>query len=388
MPKLMRLKPLFAGSAPMIVKDYRGIEVLSSFSVLEFPMHKWAILSEIDYAEVLVPIDAMRKRVLLVAFAVSVLLGAVSLVIARTLSKPIQKICALIEQVSVGDLSSRSIPSSSIAEINAIAASVSRLIDALHRTRLFATEIGSGNFEATFTPLSAQDETGRSLLKMQSQLKRLMALAEKESALRTASLLEGEESERNRISRELHDGLGQILTAIKFQAQSLPPSEKRAELLDLLDDAIEEVRLLSYNLMPRVLMDFGLNAALQKLVSQTAKRADITIHFDNTLDTERRFDEQLEIGIFRIAQEAMNNTLKHAEASAIHMSLAERENKLYFTFSDNGRGFAFNSLAHQNGLRNMHERAKLLGGTCTIETHQNEGTRIEVALPILDRTSS
>ncbi len=373
---------------PMIVKDYRGVEVLSSFAVLEFPTHKWAILSEIDYAEVLVPIDTMRKRVLLVAFAVSVLLGAVSLAIARTLSKPIQEIRALIEQVSVGNLASRTIPSTNITEIKAIATSVSRLIGALHRTRTFATEIGNGNFEATFTPLGAQDETGKSLLKMQSELKRLMALAEKERALRTASLLEGEESERNRISRELHDGLGQMLTAIKFQAQSLPPSEKRAELLDLLDDAIDEVRHLSYNLMPRVLMDFGLSAALQKLVSQTAERSNITIHFENTLDAERRFDEQLEIGIFRIAQEAMNNALKHAEASAIRLSLAERGSNLYFTFSDNGKGFMLNSLLHQNGLRNMQERAKLLGGTCTIETHQHEGTRIEVALPTLDRTPS
>jgi len=373
---------------PMIVKDYRGVEVLSSFALLEFPTHKWAILSEIDYAEVLVPIDTMRKRVLLVAFAVSVLLGAVSLVIARTLSKPIQEICALIEQVSVGNLAAHAIPSTNITEIKAIATSVSRLIGALHRTRTFATEIGNGNFEATFTPLGAQDETGKSLLKMQSELKRLMALTEKERALRTASLLEGEESERNRISRELHDGLGQILTAIKFQAQSLPPSEKRAELFDLLDNAIDEVRLLSYNLMPRVLMDFGLNAALQKLVSQTAERTNITIQFNNELDAERRFDEQLEIGIFRIAQEAMNNALKHAEASAIHLSLAERANTLYFTFSDNGKGFTLNSLTHQNGLRNMQERAKLLGGTCTIETCQNKGTRIQVALPILDRTPS
>jgi len=373
---------------PMIVKDYRGVEVLSSFSVLEFPMHKWAILSEIDYAEVLVPIDAMRRRVVLIACAVSAVLIAVSLVVARTLSQPIQDISARIEQVSVGNLTASAFPNTRIAELNAMATSVSRLIDALHRTRLFATEIGNGNFEATFEPLSEQDETGRSLLKMQSELKRLMAFAEKERALRTASLLEGEESERNRISRELHDGLGQILTAIKFQAQSLPPSEKRDELMDLLDDAIDEVRRLSYNLMPRVLMDFGLNAALQKLVSQTAERADITIHFDNALDTERRFDEQLEIGIFRIAQEAMNNALKHAEASQIHLALAERDSRLYLTICDNGKGFNLNALAHQNGLRNMHERAKLLGGTCTIETHQNEGTRIEVALPILDRTSS
>ncbi|MFQ3597360.1 MAG: ATP-binding protein [Chloroherpetonaceae bacterium] len=371
---------------PMIVKDYRGVEVLSSFSVIEFSTHKWAILSEIDYAEVLVPIDAMRRRVLLIAFAVGVLLGGVSLVIARTLSKPIQEIRTLIEQVSVGDLTVRSFPRTSISEIKAIATSLSRLIDALNRTRTFATEIGNGNFEATFSPLSEQDETGKSLLKMQSELKRLMELAEKERALRTALLLEGEESERNRISRELHDGLGQILTAIKFQAQSLPPSEKRDELLMLLDDAIDEVRQLSYNLMPRVLMDFGLNAALQKLVSQTAKRTDTTLHFTSALDSERRFDERLEIGIFRIAQEAMNNALKYADASAIHLSLDERANKIYFLFSDNGKGFTFNRLAHQNGLRNMQERAKLLGGTCTIDTHPNQGTTIEVTLPTLDRT--
>ena len=373
---------------PMIVKDYRGVEVLSSFSVIDFPTHKWAILSEIDYAEVLVPIDAMRRRVLLIAFAVGVILSVVSLVISRTLSKPIQEIRALIEQVSVGDLTVRSFPRTSIAEIKDIAASVSRLIDALNRTRAFATEIGNGNFEATFSPLSAEDETGKSLLKMQSELKRLIEIAEKERALRTASLLEGEESEKSRISRELHDGLGQILTAVKFQAQSLPPSEKRMELLALLDDAIDEVRLLSYNLMPRVLMDFGLNAALQKLVTQTAKQTDAKIHLDSALDNEKRFDERLEIGIFRIAQEAMNNALKYANASEIHLALAERDGMLYFTFSDNGKGFHLDSLAHQNGLRNMQERAKLLGGTCKIETHRNVGTTIQVALPTLDPTSS
>ncbi len=373
---------------PMIVKDYRGVEVLSSFSVIDFPTHKWAILSEIDYAEVLVPIDAMRRRVLLIAFAVGVILSTVSLVISRTLSKPIQEISALIEQVSVGDLTARSFPRTSIAEIKDIATSVSRLIDALNRTRAFATEIGNGNFEATFSPLSAEDEMGKSLLKMQSELKRLIDLAEKERALRTASLLEGEESEKSRISRELHDGLGQILTAVKFQAQSLPPSEKRAELLNLLNDAIDEVRLLSYNLMPRVLMDFGLNAALQKLVAQTVKQTDAKIHLDTALDDEKRFDERLEIGIFRIAQEAMNNALKYANASEIHLALAERDGMLYFTFSDNGKGFHLDSLAHQNGLRNMQERAKLLGGVCKIDAHPNQGTTIEVALPTLDRTLS
>lgn len=376
---------------PMIVKDYRGVEVLSSFSVIEFPTHRWAILSEIDYAEVLVPIEAMRQRILLIAFGVGVLLSVVSLVIARSLSKPIQEIRALIEQVSVGDLTVRSFPSSNlanIAEIKAIVSSVSRLIDALNRTRAFAIDIGNGRFEATFSPLSEKDETGKSLLKMQSELKRLMELAEKERTLRAASLLEGEESERNRMSRELHDGLGQLLTAIKFQAQSLPPSEKRTELLDLLDDAIDEVRLLSYNLMPRVLMDFGLNAALHKLVSQTALRTDATIHFNSTLDSERRFDERLEIGIFRIVQEAMNNALKYAEASEIHLSLDERENMLYFTFSDNGKGFTLDGLAHQNGLRNMQERAKLLGGACTINARPNQGATIEVMLPTIERTSS
>lgn len=371
--------------APMIVKDYRGVEVLSSFSVIDFPTRKWAILSEIDYAEAVMPIDAMRKRVLFIAFAASVALGGVSLVIARSLSKPIQEISALIEQVSVGDLSVLSFPKTSISEIQAIASSVSRLIDALHRARAFATEIGNGNFEASFAPLGPKDEMGKSLLKMQSELKRLMALAEKERALRAASLLEGEESERNRVSRELHDGLGQILTAIKFQAQTLPPSEKRAELMDLLDDAIEEVRRLSYNLTPRVLMDFGLTAALQKLVSQTAKRADARIQFDARLNAETRFDERLEIGIFRIAQEAMTNALKYADASEIHLSLFERDGSLCFVFSDNGKGFDPNAIAHQNGIRNMQERAKLLGGVCSIQTREREGTTIEVALPIIDR---
>lgn len=373
---------------PMIVKDYRGVEVLSSFSVIDFPTHKWAILSEIDYAEVLVPIDTMRRRVLLIAFAVGVILSGVSLIISRTLSKPIQDLRVLIEQISIGDLNIRSFPDSHISEIKAIASSLWRLIDALNRTRAFATDIGNGRFEVTFSPLSEQDEMGKSLLKMKSELKRLMELAEKERNLRTASLLEGEESEKSRISRELHDGLGQILTAVKFQAQSLPPSEKRAELLNLLDDAIDEVRRLSYNLMPRVLMDFGLNAALQKLVAQTAKQTDAKIHLDTALDDEKRFDEQMEIGIFRIAQEAMNNALKYANASAIHLALAERDGMLYFTFSDNGKGFHFDSLAHQNGLRNMQERAKLLGGTCKIETHPNQGTTIEIALPTPERTLS
>ncbi|MDX2130283.1 MAG: histidine kinase [Chloroherpetonaceae bacterium] len=374
------------GDGYMITNDYREVQVMSSFTAINVPFGpKWILLSEIDVSEVMIPFEQSSKKILLTGFMVVVIVTLGSFFIARHLSLPLLQLSRLTDNLAQGILEFELHPITQRKdEIGDSARSLARLLQALRQTRDFAVEVGKGNFDTPFHPLGLKDETGIALEKMKRELKRLAEIAEHERLMKTAALLEGEESERKRVSRELHDGLGQILTAIQFQIQSLPESEKRQELLHLLYDAIEEVKLLSYNLMPRVLVDFGLRAALQKLSLETAKHTAIPIRFESNVPTDKRFSEPLEIGLFRIAQEAINNAVKHANTGSLSVKFLLNDNRLSLSISDKGKGIGEGIFSAENrkgnGLRNMEERAKILGAAFSIHSTPEQGTEVRLSV--------
>jgi signal transduction histidine kinase len=213
-----------------------------------------------------------------------------------------------------------------------------------------------------------------------------------EETVRSAALLEGQEEERRRFARELHDGIGQMLTGLKLHVEKLrkmpfaDEKQKRRieDLRDLLQATIQNTREVAFNLMPSVLSDFGLEAALQLLSDQMARSSGIDIRYTGKKESERLAPAQ-EIGLYRVAQEALNNAVKHAHATRIDVAFERRSDVISLRVVDDGRGFSKDtdeprlgsSLVH-NGIGNMKTRVRLLHGTLNIHSNTNQGSKIEV----------
>jgi PAS domain S-box-containing protein len=200
---------------------------------------------------------------------------------------------------------------------------------------------------------------------------------------RLAALLEGQEKERSRIAKDLHDGLGQMLTAIKMNITLMISQDNKAQdLLRLIDEAVQESVRISENLLPSRLKDFDLATCINTLCNQIHQSTRTRINFDALGETVI-LDQQQKIHFFRIAQEAINNAIKHAQASYITVQLTQDENNTILTVEDDGKGIPtsqqFNSLRH--GLANMRDRAHTMGGKLSIESDTNRGTLIIAEAP-------
>ena len=213
----------------------------------------------------------------------------------------------------------------------------------------------------------------------------LAALSEEKDQWEVASkraLLNGQETERERIARDIHDGIGPLLTTAKLRVSMLPlPPEARQEISDLLSEVIREVRRISGNLMPAVLRDFGLGEALQQLVRQM-RRADVNIVYTDDLLSPSGLEREVSIALYRVAQEGLNNALKHAQAQNISLSLTEFDDQVMLYLKDDGIGFDTKSVSPAgNGLKNIRERMRILKGTVTI-CSDDTGTVIEAEIPL------
>ncbi|RIV23311.1 histidine kinase [Fibrisoma montanum] len=223
-----------------------------------------------------------------------------------------------------------------------------------------------------------------------------------EDTVRSAALLEGQEEERRRFARELHDGIGQMLTGLKLQAGKLKkgefPDEKQRlrfeELCHTIQDIIQTTRQISHNLMPSVLGDFGLEATLQLLAEQTTQSSGSAITFEGT-GLDARLPQPVEIGLYRIAQEALNNAVKYADARTIRIRLQRLKSSITLVVEDDGKGFSIQNGATKarnvsptNGLDNMRTRARLLNGDLTISSKPKKGTKVMVKLILSDTTHS
>jgi PAS domain S-box-containing protein len=209
-------------------------------------------------------------------------------------------------------------------------------------------------------------------------------------------LVAGQESERQRIGRDIHDHLGQRLTALRLQLESLKsamaddPTGKTAQLrLDTLDDLARvldaEVSYLAWELRPTVLDQFGLIETLRIFVQEWSKQFGVAADFHAGTLGSTLFDKEAETHLYRITQEALNNIAKHAEAKNVSVQLARRDETLSLIIDDDGRGFAAGNGRKKNatggqGLRGMLERADLIGGEFHIESTPGSGTTVFVRI--------
>src|ERR1043165_3545485 len=206
-------------------------------------------------------------------------------------------------------------------------------------------------------------------------------------------LIEAQETERRRVSVELHDQVGQILTAVKMNLHSLmrkcTEPETLASIEDnitVIDEAVDQVRDLSVDLRPLLLDDFGLVVALRWYLDRQARNYGIEADFVcESLSADARFSWELETACFRIVQEAVTNVVRHAKASNVSVVLEKPGPDLVLSISDDGIGFDLKTLRSSFatlGLRGMEERAQSFGGSITIESTLHHGTHICARFPI------
>ncbi|TDS17187.1 hypothetical protein B0I21_10149 [Sphingobacterium paludis] len=212
--------------------------------------------------------------------------------------------------------------------------------------------------------------------------------------IRSYAIINGQEKERKRVATEIHDGIGQMLTSLRMKIEQVTDGggDARLEMSminSMLNQLITETRRICSDLLPSVLEDFGLLSAIEDLV-KTCRDADHATSF--ILDTnigQQPLSRELEVTVYRILQESLNNVIKHAQALTVEIYLDTSAEYLNLIVKDNGRGFHFEEqfmhdprmARKMNGLKGMKERAELLGGTFTISSEQGKGTTIILEIP-------
>ncbi len=334
-------------SRTQVIDDYRDIKVLSTSSRINIPFLKWVLLSEIDYKEVVKPINKIRNEITFISIFIFTIVLLVVILLSKKITSPIE-----------------------------------RLIIASH-------EVGSGNLEVKINN-SSDDEIGElseTFNKMVEKLKEQTKALEAERAKSIKSLFSGQEVERQRLSRELHDGLGQLLIGLKLKYEScLNKSEIKpsnyTNLGLLFDQTIEETRRISNNLMPAALSEFGLSTAVRNICNDISEVTNINITF-NTNGSSKNIEAETKIYLFRIIQEALTNILKHSMAKSANISINYEKENIFVEINDDGVGFENNNIKSRksNGLNNINDRIALLEGNCKINTQKGKGTKITIEIP-------
>ncbi|HEY0904170.1 MAG TPA: sensor histidine kinase [Marmoricola sp.] len=194
--------------------------------------------------------------------------------------------------------------------------------------------------------------------------------------------LAGQEAERARIAQELHDGVGQSLTALLLELRRIDDPALEG-VRDGLRTSLEEVRRVARQLRPHVLEDLGLRSALAAL--STELFAHLPTHVvRGIVPGLPALDEATELVVFRVAQEALTNTARHADAETVHLTLATRGDRLVLTIADDGRGIAPGTTPG-TGLRGMEERAALVGGEIEVARRDGGGTVVTLEVPLASR---
>ncbi len=201
------------------------------------------------------------------------------------------------------------------------------------------------------------------------------------------AVLRTEEKARSRFSKELHDGLGPLLSSAKMSLSALAREERtpeQCEIIDnttyVIDEAIRSLREISNNLSPHVLNDFGLARGVQHFIDRSAAMHNVRIRFTTNLRAER-YDTDVEVILYRVICELINNSLKHAACTNVNLSLSRAGTTLVLDYSDNGRGFDSKAMMDCGmGLSNIDSRINSLGGTFDIDSAKGKGMHATIRI--------
>ncbi|MDT0606418.1 PAS domain-containing sensor histidine kinase [Croceitalea rosinachiae] len=235
-------------------------------------------------------------------------------------------------------------------------------------------------------------ERKRNQLKIEELTKQSYEESIRQKQLQASQIVEGQEEERKRIAKDIHDGIGQMLTALKFNIESInldqkeKTKEKITYLKTLTSDLIKGVRTATFNLTPPELQDHGIFPALQKMTQELSKLTGKNILFENKSKKNIRFDQLAETNIYRVTQEAVNNAIKYAHPNYILVTINHTDTLLSVVVDDDGNGFdpAILNQAPKNnseggmGVFFMKERIGYINGRLFINSTPGKGTRVTI----------
>jgi signal transduction histidine kinase len=199
---------------------------------------------------------------------------------------------------------------------------------------------------------------------------------------RMEAIIEGEEKERSRVAKDLHDGIVQDLTAIKLKVEN---SEKNNpflnEISDEIDKATREVRNIAYQMMPATLREYGLSESLEDLLHKSLSQKNIRYDFE-TVNIEQRLSEKIEVCLYRITQELLNNVIKHSQASFVSLVISKHQDSVSLIFEDNGTGFNQQEVKKGIGMNSLSSRLEIVNGELKFETSAGTGTMAIIKIPL------
>lgn len=205
----------------------------------------------------------------------------------------------------------------------------------------------------------------------------------------TQSLLLGQEIERRRLAKEIHDGVGPNMSTIKLQIDAVKRkavSEKVISGLEEINEAISaiatDIRQISHDLMPSSLIDFGVVTALSNFAKKISESSEIEVHYQSNIE-DGNLSKEYELNIYRIVQELVNNSLKYSQCKSIEISLRKDKEGIFLLVQDDGIGMDVGKASTGIGLHNINTRIESLHGTLDIDSQMGGGVTAHVGLPII-----
>lgn len=231
----------------------------------------------------------------------------------------------------------------------------------------------------------------RNRQKLQQQ--RISELEKEKQLTATEAVLKGEEKERSRLAKDLHDGLGSMLSGIKYSLGNMkgnllmtPDNAQALERsIDMLDSSIREMRRVAHNMMPEALVKFGLDTALKDFCNDITQSGALRVNYQSIGLQQAELDQTMAITIYRIVQELVNNAIKHAQARTVIVQVSKTNNELSVTVEDDGQGFDSATLTKSSmgmGWDNIRNRVEFLKGNLDVKSGRGEGTSVLIEIKL------
>ena len=378
----LRIQPAMLGDiavGSVVYTNADGEEVMAGFADMrEFGVNKalnWNIINVTPMRQVIQPISETRNVLTAIGIIVSVMAVLVAYLLARSITLPLQRTVALAEEIRRGNYSHR-LEENIGGEIGSLATAINEMADRIE--------------ERTAEIITRNEKLTSEIVERKIAQDRLKKLSHK--------IVRLQEEERRRVSRELHDGINQLLVSVKYKIENFDekfkgsPEEALKDIkkaVIFLEEAISEVRRVSHALRPSVLDDLGLAPAITNLARQFSDRNQIDVEV-NGVDEQifERLPADVETAMYRIVQEALHNIEKHANATKVVIDVTHTDTNVTIRIEDNGEGFDLQKAMRKTrstqsmGLRNMRERIELLQGSFFIHSDVGKGTFVEVKAPL------
>ncbi len=358
----------------------RSDEVLAFAPMSTAP---WGVAVREPVQEVMAPVGYLRRQIILgggITLIVALLLTW--WLITRQVLEPIQALDEASAQFAAGNLDV-ALPNGGIDEVARLTANLERM-----RVRLDATLADHRRWNEALEEMV--EERTRELATLYEQLEGREAMCKR----LLGKVLTGQEEERARLARELHDTVGQSLTAIIMTTtaveNSLPADyvsgkDKLANVRNIAVQTLHDIRGLIFDLRPEVLDDLGLGLALHSQVKKHLEPAGVQVQL-RAAGLKDELPAEVETAVFRVVQEAITNIARHAHASEASISLTKKEDRLIVRVEDNGVGFDTERVMRRQrkawGLRGMEERITLLGGRFYVGSRPGNGTLVLAEVPL------